>query len=122
MKSYFAFAILAVLFVQEVPAAPQREGVDCTGKEDGVYGWGCWSYTLCTGGEGELIKCEDGWAFDDELMRCRIQGLVALPCGTMALTTESAEPATDDVEFTTSEDEATTMVYSTEQAEITDAY
>ncbi|ELU03005.1 hypothetical protein CAPTEDRAFT_204649, partial [Capitella teleta] len=81
MKSYFAFVLLAAVFFYDVSAAPQREGVDCTDKEDGVYGWGCWSYTLCTAGEGELIECDDDFVFDEEYMQCRYHLLVGPPCG-----------------------------------------
>ncbi len=31
--------------------------VDCSDKEDGVYEWGCDSFTRCVGGKVEIIDC-----------------------------------------------------------------
>lgn len=70
-------AVCGVLFL----AASSNAQIDCSGLPDGVYGYGCRSYTNCTGGRGYIVDCAPGNVFDVQVGYCRPIADVPPPCG-----------------------------------------
>jgi len=68
---------VGVLYLSSVSLAQ----IDCTGKPDGAYGYGCESYTNCTGGVGHIVDCPPDYVFDSIVGTCRPIGEVPPPCG-----------------------------------------
>jgi hypothetical protein len=76
MKTFIVSLAFFALLVRD--AACQ---VDCTELPDGVHGWGCKGYTVCLGGNGTHVDCEDDEVFNEEIMACDDIMNVGPPCG-----------------------------------------
>merc|ERR1712226_1024942 len=56
--------------------------VDCRNKPDGVYGWGCRSFTRCEGGRGQQVDCfPPNGVFNPDIGGCDRAENVDPPCG-----------------------------------------
>lgn len=73
----FVLTVCGVLLL----ATSSNAQVDCTGLPDGIYGYGCRSYTNCTGGRGYIVDCAPGFVFDRVAGYCRPIADVPPPCG-----------------------------------------
>ena len=44
--------------------------LDCTGKPDGVYEWGCKAYTMCISERPVTIECTNGTVYNHLKEHC----------------------------------------------------